>query len=293
MNWEYLREEEFEDAIQRSKGLCVIPLGCLEKHGQHLPVGTDSLKCIRLVEDAAAIEEVTIFPAGMWLGDVCGFHSKTEPEKLRKRGGIGINPHTLLTILEELCDEIARNGFRKILLINSHGGNVDLLNYFTRSLYYRKKDYAVMWAQATDPKIHAPQNMYPIVLERREEFPYLTDGDMEALRKFAETGSGGGHADWKETALLMHYYPETVAPDRFDAEDGSSTHRGDHLTRLGIKGGLIWPLNYPNAYDGFPPFGCSANIGKAMTTLLVERLVTIFKAVKEDETLVDYAKGLI
>ena len=44
MLWENLREEEFEDAIERSGGVCVMVLGCLEKHGQHLPVGTDSLK---------------------------------------------------------------------------------------------------------------------------------------------------------------------------------------------------------------------------------------------------------
>lgn len=291
MNWEYLREEEFEGAIARSKGVCVLPLGCIEKHGQHLPVGTDSLKCIRLVEDAAAIEEVTVFPAGMWLGDVCGYHSRTEPGKLRKRGGIGINPHTLLTVLEELCDEIARNGYSKILLVNSHGGNVDLLNYFTRSLYYKKKDYAVAWVQGTNPKVHAPENMYPVVLERRSEFPYLTDEDMEALRKFAETGAGGGHADWKETAQLMYYYPDTVAPDRFDAEDGSSTHRADHLKAAEIKSGLIWSMNFPNDYDGCPPFGCSANIGRAMVQLLVERLVKIFKTFKDDETLVDFVKN--
>ena len=41
MRWEDLREEEFESAIEKSKGLCVLPLGCLENHGQHLPVGTD------------------------------------------------------------------------------------------------------------------------------------------------------------------------------------------------------------------------------------------------------------
>ena len=48
MKWEYLREEEFEGAIERSGGLCVMTLGCLEKHGQHLPVGTDSLKGDRI-----------------------------------------------------------------------------------------------------------------------------------------------------------------------------------------------------------------------------------------------------
>ncbi|MBQ2931988.1 MAG: creatininase family protein, partial [Clostridia bacterium] len=41
MLWEHLREEEFEDAVKRSGGVCVIPLGCIEKHGQHLPQGTD------------------------------------------------------------------------------------------------------------------------------------------------------------------------------------------------------------------------------------------------------------
>ena len=37
MYWEYLREEEFKEAIEESKGLCVVPVGCMEKHGQHLP----------------------------------------------------------------------------------------------------------------------------------------------------------------------------------------------------------------------------------------------------------------
>ena len=44
MLWENLREEEFKDAIKKSGGLCILPVGCLEKHGQHLPVGTDAEK---------------------------------------------------------------------------------------------------------------------------------------------------------------------------------------------------------------------------------------------------------
>lgn len=282
MNWENLREEEFEGAIERSKGVCVIPLGCLEKHGQHLPVGTDSLKAMRMAEDAAAVEEVTVFPAGMWLGEVSGFHADEDPGAIRKRGGIGINPHTLLTVLEELCDEIARNGYRKILLLNSHGGNVAMLSYFVRNQCYKKKNYATMWTQIGSRDVK-PEKMYPIVLERREEFSFLTDEDMEALRKFSETGTGGGHADWVETGYLLHYYPELVDESKYDAESGLSTHRADHLSKLGIDCGRFWPSNFPNAYNGYPPVGCSANIGKAMAKLSVERLVEIFKAVKEDE----------
>lgn len=41
MIWEYLREEEFKKAVEKSLGVCVVPVGCIEKHGQHLPLGTD------------------------------------------------------------------------------------------------------------------------------------------------------------------------------------------------------------------------------------------------------------
>ena len=57
MLWEKLREEEFENAIERSGGVCIIPMGCLEKHGQHLPVGTDHLETESIIEAALKKEE--------------------------------------------------------------------------------------------------------------------------------------------------------------------------------------------------------------------------------------------
>jgi len=293
MKWEYLREEEFEGAIEKCAGLCVIPLGCMEKHGQHLPVGIDYFEAIGLAEAASEYEEVMIFPTAPWVGEVCGFHADTDPGAIKKRGGIAINPQTLFTILEELCEEIARNGFRKILILNSHGGNNALVNQFVRSFYYKPRDFAVMTMHAGDPKIYSPKYMYPMVLERREEFPYLTDEDMEALAKFAETGTGGGHADWYEVALGYVFCPDSVAADKFDAESGLSTHRADHLEKLGINCGRFWPSNFPNAYHGYPAFGCSPNIGKAMIHLLcTEHLAKAFKAIKEDEDCVRMAKRL-
>lgn len=291
MKWEYLREEEFEEAIERSGGLCVIPLGCLEKHGQHLPVGTDSLKCMGLVEQACEIEEVMIFPTGMWLGDVCGFHANANPGGLKRRGGIALNPQTIFTVLEELCDEIARNGFRKILLINSHGGNISLIGQFLRNMGYKPRNYSVMSVPANNPKLSKPEYMYPIVMERRDEFPYLTDDDMEALRKFSETGTGGGHADWYETALSLAYYPEYVAPDKYDAENGVSRNRIAHLENLGVSGLGFWGANFPDMYHGYAPHGCSENIGKAMAQLIcTEHLAKVFKAIKEDEECVKIAQ---
>ena len=115
MKWEYLREEEFGPAIKSSGGVCVMAVGCLEKHGQHLPVGTDSIKGDKIVELAAEKAGVMMFPTTMWLGDVTASHSFIHADKTRKLGFIGISYQTLLTVFEELCDEIARNGFTKIL----------------------------------------------------------------------------------------------------------------------------------------------------------------------------------
>ena len=90
MFWKALREEEFEEAIEKSGGLCVIPLGCLEKHGQHLPVGTDVYIAESVVEEAAKLEDVVILHAGPWLGEVSCFHQDADPAAVHRRGGIGI-----------------------------------------------------------------------------------------------------------------------------------------------------------------------------------------------------------
>ena len=291
MNWEHLRSDEFASAIERSKGLCVIPLGCLEKHGPHLPVGTDSLWAIALAEEAASVEEVCIFPAAMWLGDVMFRHTDTDPVSNNMSGFVSMNPQTMLTVMEELCDEIARNGFRKILFVNAHGGNYPMLDYFLSAQNYKKRNYATMYTPCFD--LYTPANMYRIVQERRKEFPYLTEVDMEAMRYAAETlGDKEDHAGWNETAMIYAYYPELVCRERMDAEDGLPTHRTDYLKDGNIMTTHRWYANFPNHFDGTPSFGCSENIGRAMRQLCVERLAYKFKVIKDDEDSVHMVQGL-
>ena len=86
MLWENLREEEFENVIKESKGVCIVPIGCLEKHGQHLPVGTDYIEAMTIVKAAAEIEDAVIFPVGAWFGEVSCFHSFSDPKSARVRG---------------------------------------------------------------------------------------------------------------------------------------------------------------------------------------------------------------
>ena len=100
MLWENLREEEFENAIKVSNKVCVIPMGCLEKHAQHLPVGTDTQLASYIAQKAAEIEPVVVFP-GLYFGDVLGLYMW--------KGTVTFSSELMQRMLTELCAEIARN----------------------------------------------------------------------------------------------------------------------------------------------------------------------------------------
>ena len=286
MNWEYLRSDEMKEAIEKSGGLCVLPIGCLEKHGPHEPLGTDGFEAKEVVERAAELEYAVVFPTGFWLGDMVGV--KGHPRAIQiNQGTIALNPHTLLTVLEELCDEIARNGFRKILIVNSHGGNQPLLSFFLRCQGYKNKNYATM----VRPRIHDRKTLFTNLLEQSADFPMLTEKDLEVLKRYQETGTGGGHADFVETARVMANHPNLIAEDRYELESGISTGRANYLTELGVSVGRSWAANYPNAFSGFAPHGCSQTIGQAIVEYSARELAHIFKVLKEDEECVNIATG--
>ena len=290
MLWQDLREEQFEEAIKRSKGLCVIPLGCLEKHGQHEPVGTDYYRAFLFAKEAAEIEDAVVFPMGPWLGDVAGSHSNTNPGFGRKRGFIGINIKTQLRIFEELCDEIARNGFNKIILFHSHGGNISILDTFLKNQAKKNKPYATFQAWANNNAANQPTPFLETVLSRRDEFSFVTDEDIEVMRQWEKTGYQGGHGNFIETAEILGHRPDLIEPARYDQENGLNNHRSDYLTDLGInvKGG--WSARYPNSYSGAAPFGCSETIGKAMIKISIERAVRVYKTIKNDDLSLEAAK---
>ena len=121
------------------------------------------------------------------------------------------------------------------------------------------------------------------VLQRRKEFSYLSDGDIATLKRFSESGTGGGHADIRETCLVMDYDESLVAPDRYDAESGISNHRTDYLSNAGVESVNSWLANYPASYEALPPHGASKSIGQAMNQICVERLEKIFALLKADE----------
>ena len=139
MLWINLREEEFKPMFERVHGVCAMAIGSIEKHGQHLPLGTDTLKGGKILELASEREEVCVFPP-LFFGDLQGVQANRAGEGAHY-GYVALSSELLLSLLREICDEIGRNGFTKILLFSIHGGNNAFLKNFARAVTSTKKSY--------------------------------------------------------------------------------------------------------------------------------------------------------
>jgi len=264
MLWENLREEEFKEAIEKSNGVCILPIGCLEKHGQHMPVGTDAIQAGEYARIAADKEYAVVFPT-MYFGEKTGSGEYD--------GTIMFSAKLRFDILTETCREIARNGFKKILIYNCHGGNGAMIGNFTRSVLFEKNDYMVYAANLTT-------NCIPEILEIGYDF--LTEEDIKILREFVDNNTLHGHACFVETGFIYSVRPETIRLDKMDQESGLSTHRFDEFNKKGIGTPFGWMANYPNSYAGAYHPGMNDRIAKAILEYSTDVLADQIKFLKEE-----------
>ena len=275
MLWENLREEEFRDAIKASKGVCIVPIGCLEKHGQHLPVGTDVIHITEIARRAAEVEPVCVFPT-MYFGEKTG-----AGEFL---GTVMFSPELRLQILKETCSEIYRNGFDKILLYNGHGGNQAMISYFLRSVLYEKNEYSVFdYSLGSD--FATPKKIL------NEGYKYLTTEDRKILQGYIDQKKRFGHADFIETGWVYGVRPETVRLDKAGQESNASTHKFDEFINLRINTPYAWMANFPNSYEGDMHDGMNERIARAMVDYSVKKLAEVLKFLKTETVSDGYKKG--
>ncbi len=274
MLWENLREEEFKEAIQKSAGVCIVPVGCLEKHGQHLPVGTDVIHITEIARRAAEEEAACVFPT-MYFGEKTG-----AGEFL---GTVIFSPGLRLQILKETCDEIYRNGFDKILLYNGHGGNQAMISYFLRSVLYEKTPYSVFdYSLGSD--FATPKKIL------NEGYKYLTTEDRKILQSYTDEKKRFGHADFIETGWVYGVRPETVRLDKANQESNLSTHRFDEFSNRRINTPFAWMANFPNSYEGDMHDGMNERIARAMVDYSVSRLSDVLKFLKQETISEEYKR---
>ena len=215
--WMYVTSEEFVNLREISCDTCLIPIGCVEKHGLHLPLGTDILEASNIAWKASQLETVCVFPDFIF-GDVPG-NWNSPP------GTITLPMQTQLLLLEQLCEQIARNGFKKIIIYNCHGGNRIGLSAFMRDVENRPHDYVPM-------VIHGQDSLVKRLGEKLTEegsgsIPELTVEDEELILGYYQGDFWeGGHAHFGETAFIFGTAPESVKMDRLGIVSGQSLHFG-------------------------------------------------------------------
>lgn len=282
--WLYTTSENFPALREASKEVCVIPMGCVEKHGLHLPLGTDIIRASTITYEASKLETFCVFP-DFTFGDV------PENYPTMPAGSITLPVDTEMLLLEQLCEQIARNGFKKIMIVNCHGGNSFWLKTFLRRMENKPHDYVLVISSSHTA---VPHQIAEDILENgAERYPELTKEDVDLILKYHEQDMKLGHGCFNETAQVMAVAPESVHLDRLGIEDGQDRKVAAKYKENGITirdGG--WFANYPNAFTGDDPVGCNERIGKAALRYSAERLAKIVKFYKEDEDLIKWHNQL-
>src|SRR5436190_12601371 len=118
--------------LDRSRTVAVLPTTAVEQHGPHLPLDTDTYLCTRVVEDAAdrARQRGHVLVAPTLAFGSSGHH-------MAFAGTLTLKAETFLAVVGELCDNLAQHDFRRLLVVNGHGGNSALVREAVHQLANR------------------------------------------------------------------------------------------------------------------------------------------------------------
>lgn len=246
---EELTSPQFVRAVEKAGGVCIIPLGIIEKHGPHLPLGADLFEVRELASAAAKKEYAIVFPP-YYFGQI--FEARHQP------GTMAYGHELVWEMLEETCNELSRNGVKKIVLANGHGGNNSFLQYFCQVQLESHKDYIV-------------------VLFRAGSDPVL-DKEIKSMEK----AKLDGHAGEEETSMMYFIRPDLVDMNVIKTESGLDRDRLKALP-YGYTG-IWWYASYPNHFASDV-----AEPNKKLGELLIEKdarqLAELVKYLKANNTI--------
>jgi creatinine amidohydrolase len=244
VKWEELTAADFRQAIQQSKGTCLLPFGILEKHGPHLPLGTDLLNVRFAALHAAEQEFAVVFPE-YYFGQI--FEAKHEP------GTVAYSMELQLKLLQETADEMARNGCKKIIIVNGHGGNEHLLPYFAQAQMDKPRDFVV----------------------------YVLAGERSRPGGPGRKSTGiDYHAGENETSNVQYTHPELAHIDRAASESGADQKR-QNLPEF-LYTGIWWYARFPNHYSG-DGSAATKELGEWNVQGWISTIVEAIRAVKADD----------
>jgi creatinine amidohydrolase len=229
-NHAFIRSQRWEVAV--------LPFGATEPHNLHMPYGTDNYQVEEIGRRACA----AAYDAGakVLLLPVMPFGVNTNHLQVPGALALSVNPTTLLAVLTDLVDALQRQGLKKLVLLNGHGGNE--LKPLMRELHHRTQMFLCIcdwFRMAID--------QYPKIFARP-----------------------GEHADEVETSLGLAFFPELVKLEL--ADDGAAAPtRFDAINRGWVS--ITRPFHLVSKNTGLgDPSAATADKGRQLMTILVERL---------------------
>jgi creatinine amidohydrolase len=252
MKWGELNAKSFAEALEKSERVCVLPIGVIEKHGDHLPLGTDVIIVREIAKRAAEIAPAVVFPCYYW-GQIA--------EARHVKGTIAASHRLIMDALLEMCDEMYRNGFTKIVILNGHGGNSFFLPFFAQEF----------------PRLNRPYSVYIVAS------PHWTEPIYEDIQKRAGAfGDEDGHGGFFETSLMMHLRPDLVHMGNVNPDECLSLERLRGLQDSGVFTGFNWYSMYPHHIAG-DPRTAAAEFGAEIFEILSENAANVINKIKADK----------
>lgn len=236
-------------ALDRERVVPVVPLGSIEQHGPHLPMGTDTFQCELIVDSADEREPNLILATPvLWIGN--------SVNHLGFDATLFVDPTRYVSLLVDIGRSFLDQGFRHLLFLNGHGANIAPLGTALHQLegdYLRERDGlqiagATWWTLA------------PEVLEEVQDSPLGTTG----------------HACEIETSLILAGHPSLVREDRFT--EGSRQHPhvkwASYDFRESSRVSFVEMFHHgaPLGHIGHPELA-SAEKGRTLVNGIAERLV--------------------
>lgn len=250
----------------KESDLVLIPIGSCEKHGPHIPLGTDSFITLAVVEKAAEKANVPHTPLMPY-----GYSPHHMGEPNNGVGTITLRGTTFRNMLYDIALSLIYHGFNKLVFVSHHGSNTKVMDDVLRAIRYKTGALPVWYKVPTERDIKL---IIDLLKSRPDEAP-------------------GWHSGEEETAILMYYRPELVkmeraqprsihAPrwlgDKFIKTDGTPT-----IEFMGSEN--IWiPLEHHEYSDNATignPFIATPETGRLIVERISNHLAELCKELKK------------